>query len=235
MIENVANSFKDVLERTTDVRGYMPSFFDKINTENTVDIYEPVPGRDNGKLTKFQEKVLIDDYGISYDEIKNISSWEDFENANDGVNKFANSEIVKNCPIENGRWEGERGDSKWIPDSDYVPLKKNPEQKTWNEVFEEFEIDGIDFKEGKPNFDEISKGDVEIEYFSTNRDDNFDRADIELAKQKGCSPEAVMKWRKESAYTWHECKDMKTMQKVPSIIHNNISHRGGISGAKGVI
>lgn len=29
----------------------------------------------------------------------------------------------RNCPIEgnNGHWDGERGDSKWIPDQDYVP------------------------------------------------------------------------------------------------------------------
>ena len=139
---------------------------------------------------------------------------------------------VKCCPIENGKWEGERGDSKWIPDLDYVPLKKNPEQKTWGEILKQYGIDGIVFKDGEPDFSEISKGDVEIEPFSTNRDDNFDRADIELAKQKGCTPEEVAKWRKEHGYTWHECKDMKTMQKVPSIIHNNVSHSGGISEAK---
>lgn len=62
--------------------------------------------------------------------------------------------------------------------------------------------------------------------------DNFDKADIELAKQRGCTPEEVAKWRKENGYTWHECKDMKTMQKVPSQVHNNISHSGGISAAK---
>ena len=46
------------------------------------------------------------------------------------------------------------------------------------------------------------------------------------------SPEDVAKWRKENGYTWHECKDMKTMQKVPSEVHNNIPHSGGISEAK---
>ena len=144
-----------------------------------------------------------------------------------------NSDVAKNCPVENGQWEGDRGNSKWIPNGDYVPQKKNPEQKAWSEILEEFGIDGINFVDGEPDFKDISKGDVEIEPFSTNRDDNFDKADIELAKQKGCSPEEVAKWRKENGYTWHECKDMKTMQKVPSIIHNNVSHRGGISEAKG--
>lgn len=93
-------------------------------------------------------------------------------------------------------------------------------------------IDGINFKDGEPDFSEISKGTVEIEPFSDSRTDNFDKADIELAKKKGCSPEEVAKWREENGYTWHECKDMKTMQKVPSEVHNNISHSGGISKVK---
>lgn len=138
----------------------------------------------------------------------------------------------KNCPIENGEWSGERGDSKWIPDYGYIPLKVNPEGKTWGEILKEFGIDGIVFKDGEPDFSKISKENVEIVPFTDRRDDNFTKADIESAKQRGCSPDDVRKWRKENGYTWHECKDMKTMQKVPSIIHNNISHSGGISEAK---
>ena len=145
------------------------------------------------------------------------------------------NEFGRNCPIENGTWEDERGNSKWIPDSDYVPQKKNPEQKKWKEILNEFKIDGIDFKDGEPDFGEVSKGNVEIESFSISRDDNFDKADMELAKQKGCTPEEVEKWRKGNSYTWHECRDMRTMQKVPSMVHNNVSHRGGISEAKGGI
>ena len=147
---------------------------------------------------------------------------------------------VKHCPVDNksdgkennGRWDGERGDSKWIPNPDYIPQKANAAEKTWGEILEKYDIDGIRFKDGEPDFSEISKGDVEIEPFTDSRSDNFDKADIELAKQKGCSPEDVAKWRKENGYTWHECKDMKTMQKVPSEVHNNIPHSGGISEAK---
>lgn len=140
----------------------------------------------------------------------------------------------KNCPLEgnSGHWDGERGDSKWRPDRNVVPGKCNPDNKTWGEILDQYGIDGITFKDGEPDFSEISKGNVKIEPFSTDRSDNFDKADIELAKQKGCTPEEVAKWRKENRYTWHECKDMSTMQKVPSEVHNNITHRGGISEAK---
>ena len=143
-------------------------------------------------------------------------------------------ESSKNNPIEGhgGHWKGERGDSEWRPDGDYIPGKSNPEGKTWKEILEKYGIEDIPFKDGEPDFREICKGEVEIEPFSDARTDNFDKADIALAKQRGCSPEEVAKWRKENGYTWHERKDMKTMQKVPSEVHNNIPHSGGISEAK---
>ena len=37
---------------------------------------------------------------------------------------------------------------------------------------------------------------------------------------------------KENNYTWHESRDMSTMQKVPNEIHANIPHSGGVSKAK---
>ena len=58
---------------------------------------------------------------------------------------------------------------------------------------------------------------------------NFDQADEALASQRGCAPEEVAQWRKENHYTWHECNDCKTIQKVPSEVHGNIPHSGGIS------
>ncbi|TMV47031.1 HNH endonuclease [Paenibacillus mesophilus] len=150
-------------------------------------------------------------------------------------------ENLRNCPIEgnNGHWEGERGDSKWLPDRDYIPsevkgrTRSNPDGITMGELLDKYGIeDGIIYKDGEPDFSEVSKGNVEIEPFSTERSDNFDKADIELANQKGCAPEEVAQWRKDNNYTWHECRDMRTMQKVPNEIHANFPHSGGISEAK---
>lgn len=141
-------------------------------------------------------------------------------------------DYCRNCPIENGEWSGERGDSKWHPDREYVPLKANPEGEAWGKILDGYGIDGIAYKEGNPDFNAIDRGTVEIDGFTDSREDNFAKADIEMARQRGCSPEDVRKWRKENGYTWHECKDMRTIQKIPSIIHNNVSHSGGISEAK---
>ena len=96
----------------------------------------------------------------------------------------------------------------------------------------EYNFDFIPFHEGEPDFSEVAKGTVEIDDFSEDRDANFDQADEKLAEQRGCTPEEVAKWREENKYTWHECKDCKTMQKVPTEVHGNISHSGGISEQK---
>lgn len=75
---------------------------------------------------------------------------------------------------------------------------------------------------------------MKIEKFTEDRSDNFDQADQQLAEKWGIDVDEVTAWRKENKYTWHECRDMESMQLVPSIVHNNVPHRGGVSEAKGV-
>lgn len=144
------------------------------------------------------------------------------------------SESNSYLPKNDGKWEGERGNSTWIPDVDKVPTGKgsNIEGKSWKEILTKYEINGIDFIEGEPNFTEISKGTVKIDDFTENRDKNFIQADQKLAEERKCSPGEIRKWRQENGYTWHERSDCKTMDLVPSEIHNNIPHSGGISEKK---
>ena len=143
---------------------------------------------------------------------------------------------MKGCPVEGngGTWDGERGNSKWLPDRGEVPKNPltNPNGLTWGEILDKYGIDGIQFEDGEPDFSDISKGEVQIDDFTDDRGSNFDQADEKLAEQHGCTPEEVEAWRRENGYTWHECRDCETMQKVPREVHGNISHYGGISGYK---
>lgn len=140
--------------------------------------------------------------------------------------------IPERLPENKGRWDGLSGHSKWTPDPEYVPLQSNPEGKDWESILAEYGIDGINFRWGEPDFRPVSKGEVTVEPFTENRLKNFNRADKELAQRRGCAPAEVRQWRHEHGYTWHECRDMKTMQKVPSVIHNNVAHSGGIARIK---
>ena len=144
-------------------------------------------------------------------------------------------ERVGPIPRNGGQWTGMPGNSTWRPDRNVEPGDRhgtNPEHKTWGEILDRYGIEGITFHDSDPDFSEVAKGTVEIDDFCTDRDVNFAQADEKLAEQEGCAPEEVAQWRKEHGYTWHECKDCKTMQMVPSDVHGNISHSGGISAAK---
>lgn len=126
-------------------------------------------------------------------------------------------ERLDQTPINNGQWEGERGESKW--------LSHNPEV---NQHLHDAGVDGIHYGNARPDFSPVTKGQVEIPDMSANRDYNFKVADKLLAKEWGVSPQDIADWRFDNKYTWHEEPDLKTMQLVPSIVNNRLGHVGGI-------
>ena len=138
-------------------------------------------------------------------------------------------------PRTGGEWSGEAGNSRWTPDKDVEPGDRNgtnPDHKTWEEIKNQYDFESVPFNDGEPDFFEVAKGEVEISDFTDDRDANFSQADEELARQRGCTPEEVGEWRGANRYTWHECRDCRTMQKVPTEVHGNISHSGGVSEYK---
>lgn len=155
------------------------------------------------------------------------------DNLEKGLDEFEEVESeMKYLPKSDGVWEGDKGDSKWIPDDEKLLGKANPEGKTWAEVKREYNIAGVEFINGEPDFTETARGEAHIEEFTDNRYKNFIQADEYEAERRGCSPDDVAKWRAANGYTWHERKDCETMDKVPSIVHNNVFHSGGISEKK---
>ncbi len=170
-------------------------------------------------------------------------------NSSQGKNGFTrgnatgndNTGSVSGCPIDGhgGHWDGERGNSTWYPNRDDVPGNPlfNPDKLSWGEILDKYGIDGIPFKNGEPDFSQVSKGTVEIDNFSENRygkGGNFDQAAEKLAEERGCTPDEVKDWMKENRYTWHERSDCKTMDKVPTEVHGNVRHEGGISEIRNV-
>ena len=193
------------------------------------------------EVLKTLDKPIIDEKLLSKD-----ACWDTFPHNKEG-NIFASDQPRSTAhypqsleispsnaylPVSNGDWVGEVGNSTWNPDDDFIPLKANPDNLTWGELKEKHGIDGISFKDGEPDFSEITKDEVKIDNFTTERNMNFPQADEKLAEKWECTPREVANWRKENGYTWHECKDCQTMQLVPSEVHNNIPHEGGISVAK---
>lgn len=158
----------------------------------------------------------------------------------DGASKIPDFTSRELIPRTGGEWQGEPGNSKWTPDGEGIPSKQNPDGKKWGEILDEYNIDGIDFKDNYPDFEGIAEESVEIDNFSKDRFSNFSQADKKTAEGwnaegkdgKTWTAEDVRNYRKENNLTWHEHEDMKTLQLVPSEVHGNIPHSGGVAAKK---
>ena len=189
---------------------------------------------------KYEEDDSNDASGASDDLEEKKTEMSSEERANEidtGIeNDVSTNETAeideKRLPKSDGHWEGEKGDSLWVPDDDKIPGKANPENKSWGEIKDKYNIDGIEYNNGDPDFSDLSRGEAHVDEFTADRYKNFKQADEIEAEKRGCSPEDVKQWRQDNGYTWHERADCETMDKVPSIVHNNVVHSGGISEKK---
>ena len=184
----------------------------------------------NKKMTPSELLIKSAKSGVigNYKEITNI----EFEASIFKIKSF--------LPKEGGEWSGEVGNSTWKPNRDEIPKRPQENKQTWGEILDKHDIDGIEFKDGEPNFSTVSEGTVEIDDFSTDRNENFTQSDEQLAEKwtsegkdgQEWSPQKIKEYRKENNLSWHERSDMKTIDLVPQEIHGNIPHSGGISVAK---
>jgi len=159
------------------------------------------------------------------------------------------SDRLKQTPSEQkdrGRWEGERGESKFIPSGDSV------EGQAAKEKLAEKGLDGIRYKDAEPDLSKCAETTVQIDHMTENRHDyedndkkyqqgNFTQADIKCAEQWNKSAKDgktdwtardIANWRDKNKYSWHERCDMKTMDLVPREIHEYFTHSGGVAECK---
>lgn len=142
-----------------------------------------------------------------------------------------------------GRYEGIRGESK------YIPSRRTVEGVIVTEILSQYGIDGIYYRNAEPDFEPCAEAVVKINGMTENRENysdsmgetalgNFSQADIELAKawnlerREGRSDwEArdVLNYRKTNNLTWHEKCDTETMVLVRFEINFFFRHSGGCS------
>ena len=144
----------------------------------------------------------------------------------------------------NGKWSGDRGESMFVPTVDRVC-----------EILRNKGLEGINYRDGIPDFNTISEAKVTIQGMSQHRLSqmgengerivgNYEKADIECAKawnlgqrdgKEDWTNKDVKKWRVTNGYTWHEDNDMKTCCLVPTEVHDVCRHLGGVSEIKNIL
>ena len=133
----------------------------------------------------------------------------------------------------NGDWDGEPGNSKF-----------HPEKKEAKDALDRYEQDGVDYRDGEPDFSKVSEATVEIDNMTSERyglGNNFDQANQKCAEKwnkeakdgkTDWTPRDVENWRIENRYTWHERLDRKTMDLVQRDVHEECKHYGGVAECK---
>ena len=144
----------------------------------------------------------------------------------------------------NGKWSGDRGESMFVPTVDRVC-----------EILRNKGLEGINYRDGIPDFNPISEAKVTIQGMSQHRLSqmgengerivgNYEKADIECAKawnleqrdgKEDWTNKDVKKLRVANGYTWHEDNDMKTCCLVPTEVHDVCRHLGGVSEIKNIL
>lgn len=151
--------------------------------------------------------------------------------------------LVNGCPVGGNRFgtqspregwvAGERGHGDW--DASKSGLSKDRvadiESVTHGKP--------VRFENGSPDFSEYTykargadglpvDGKVEIELSRTgDREADFERARAAMAEKMG-----VREFEEPPNWTWHHKEDGTTMELVPSKLHNNVPHSGGVSLAR---
>ena len=161
---------------------------------------------------------------------ENMNDSSDIEEVSDYPSSYEERQKYTPAEGERGHWEGDRGESKFKP--------TNPEIQ---DTLSKYEMDGIEYQDGIPDFSNCAEATVEIDTMTNNRncgpESNFAQADQKCADQWNLEKKDgrtdwtardVANWRRENGYTWHECNDMKTCQLVPTEINDYFGHLGGV-------
>ena len=130
---------------------------------------------------------------------------------------------VKTTPVNKGDWNKERAESLFISD-------KTGEIKKY---LDEAGVEGVEYKNGMPDFSPFSKGEIKLKNMTNDRKSNFSTADEKLAEKWSTvdhkwTAEDIADWREDNKFTWHELNDLETIQLVPSKINSVFKHLGGV-------
>jgi len=141
------------------------------------------------------------------------------------------NDIINQTPINNGKWSGDRGNSIWKPNDDEVLRDIR---------FYGNGAEGIEYRNGYPDFTpiQIFESGLPINLFNRNDDYQFTDCNLELRDKLPCLPylisyfddtqlSAIGKGQTPIGYTWHHDIQSGRMQLVPTSIHRNCTHYGG--------
>jgi hypothetical protein len=195
--------------------------------------------------SNFEKSVNVDSTEKAKREAKIADWWDTLVNDNNEKNLTEDEKIKDKFEFpssyeerklhtpregDRGQWEDERGESKYIPADSEI-----------RNILKQHGLDGINYKDGIPDFSKVSESTVEIDNMTGNRQKNFEQCDEKCAEQWNkeerdgridWTARDVADWRREFGYSWHERNDMKTCDLIPAKINTYFGHLGGVGEIK---
>lgn len=203
-----------------------------MNVEKSKEFWKDVFDKLGNTVENVMDKIEGKEFGTQYNSEEHMIDYTPSEDS------------------KKGHWEGERGNSKFVPNENTEAGLKAKEKLA------EYGQDGVRYKNGEPDFSKCSEATVEIDNMTENRPNyigkdgtvkygNFSQADIKCAEKWNAevkdgksdwTASDVENWRHENNCTWHERCDTKTMDLIFKDIHNTkdpvFTHSGGVSECK---
>lgn len=149
---------------------------------------------------------------------------------------------TKILPRVHGQWADKDnvGNCLWMPQRTHVPGTANYDNNTWGEILDAFNLRGVVFNDGLPDFDPIRCGFdvsgggvprslVTFSRITASRSTNFANADREAIRGTTITKGQMERHRYIWNLTWHEEYNATDMRLVFAIVHDNVSHTGGIA------
>jgi A nuclease of the HNH/ENDO VII superfamily with conserved WHH len=151
--------------------------------------------------------------------------------------------IVDGCPVGGNRFGTQSPKEGWVKgergNGDWDPAKSGLSTDKVDDIESVTKGKPIEFKDGNPDLSEytykvkgadgsVADGKVEIELSPVgDRDADFRKAREAMAEKLGQDG-----FKEPKGWTWHHNEDGTTMELIPSGLHNNVPHSGGVSLAK---
>ena len=141
---------------------------------------------------------------------------------------------VKEAERNDGTWNGDVGESK------FTPSNLTDEGIAAKSKLSEFGMDGVEFKNGIPDFSKLAVETIEID-MTSDRTTNYAKAYKAVANRWNSenkdgrgdwTAREVKEWKQANNLSPHECSDMKTVQFVPTVVHSFVKHYGGVAECK---
>ena len=130
---------------------------------------------------------------------------------------YTSWEQRESCFPIDGEWQGEVGNSKFISNNSET-----------NVELAKYGLNGIEYKNGVPDFSKCSLLNCKIEHMTPDKETNLKNFSKELVdKGEFSNKREVLDFKHKNGLAFHECSDTHTCQFVPTKIHQTFTHTGG--------